>query len=325
MDARYHIGVDENGLGPRLGPMIVTAVMARVAPGAEARLGRRPRGGLAERLGDSKGLCGHGDVGLGEAWARALVRRETETAGPESAADLVTALSLDDRGVLTAPCPPEAAAQCWCEDADALASTGGGEGDMLAAVERDLAKLASHGIEVVAARSVIVCARRLNEAADAGRSRFDVDLHAMERLLLGLRERAGADITAVCGKVGGYDAYGSAFGPLGGRLHAIVEQGRARSAYRFPGLGDVAFVRDAEDRHLLVAMASLVGKYLRELFMRRIVRFYRAEDELLPDASGYHDPVTRDFVLRTAALRRRARVPDDCFERRRVKEPTGEA
>ena len=27
---RYRIGVDENGLGPRLGPMVVTAVLSRV-------------------------------------------------------------------------------------------------------------------------------------------------------------------------------------------------------------------------------------------------------------------------------------------------------
>ena len=27
---RFRIGVDENGLGPRLGPLVVTAVIARV-------------------------------------------------------------------------------------------------------------------------------------------------------------------------------------------------------------------------------------------------------------------------------------------------------
>ena len=58
-----------------------------------------------------------------------------------------------------------------------------------------------------------------------------------------------------------------AFGPLAGRLHAIIEEGAKRSAYSFPGLGTIAFVRDADAHHLLVAMASMVGKWVREVMM----------------------------------------------------------
>src|SRR5262245_1713942 len=73
--ARFRIGADENGLGPRLGPMVVTAVLARVTDDGWRVAGRKPRGGLAERLGDSKQLVSHGDVALGEAWARVLAAR----------------------------------------------------------------------------------------------------------------------------------------------------------------------------------------------------------------------------------------------------------
>src|SRR5262245_59725833 len=69
---RYRIGVDENGLGPRLGPMVVTALLARVTDDGFRIASRKPRGALARRLGDSKELVAHGDVALGEAWARAL-------------------------------------------------------------------------------------------------------------------------------------------------------------------------------------------------------------------------------------------------------------
>ena len=37
--------------------------------------------------------------------------------------------------------------------------------------------------------------------------------------------------------------------------------------------------------------------------------------EPLPNASGYHDPVTTQFVARTALARKRVQFPDDCFER----------
>jgi hypothetical protein len=102
---------------------------------------------------------------------------------------------------------------------------------------------------------------------------------------------------------------------MSGRLHAVSAEGRARSEYVVPGLGTIAFVRDAEDRHLLVGMASLIGKWVRDLFMARIVRHHREQNPDLPDASGYHDPVTARFVEATRLVRKQRGLPDDCFER----------
>ena len=138
----------------------------------------------------------------------------------------------------------------------------------------------------------------------------------MERLALDARERAGRDVVAICGKVGGFDSYAPAFGPMSGRLHAVAVEGRARSEYAFPGLGRIAFVRDADAKHLLVCMASLVGKWVRDVLMARIVRYHRADDAELPDASGYHDPVTTRFIAATRLSRRDRALPDDCFERK---------
>jgi ribonuclease HII len=314
---RFRIGADENGLGPRLGPMVITAVMARVTPEGERRVGRPPRGALAERLGDSKALIAHGDVALGEAWARALVQRGCGQGGPGSPApatpdELLHALAADDRATLRAPCPGHVEAQCWSAAGEAFTAPDA----MVSAVSADLDRLAEQGVELRAVRSVILCARRMNEGLDAGRSRFTLDLHAMERLVLDLRALAGEEVVAVCGKVGGFGKYGPAFGPLGGRLHQVVEEGRARSAYQFPGLGEISFVRDADATDLGVAMASMVGKYVREALMARVVRFYRAEAPDLPDASGYYDPVTTTFIDGTHLSRARRSIPDVCFERR---------
>jgi hypothetical protein len=313
----YRIGADENGLGPRLGPMVVTAVMARVTPEGARRVGRRPRGGLAQRLGDSKAMIAHGDVALGEAWARALARRgcgrrpfqDGAAATPD---DLVHVIAADDRTALRALCPGHVEAQCWSAAGESFCASS----EMIAAVEGDLDRLAAKGVDIVAVRSVILCVRRMNDDLDAGRSRFVIDLHAMERLVLELRGLAGQDVVAVCGKVGGFGKYGEAFGPLGGRLHGVIEEGRARSTYRFPGVGEISFVRDGDATDLCVAMASMVGKYLREALMARVVRFYRGELPGLPDASGYYDPVTTTFMDATRLNRQRRAVPDRCFERR---------
>jgi ribonuclease HII len=305
------IGIDENGLGPRLGPLIVTAVVARVDGDGHRRVATRPRGALRERLGDSKRLVAYGSSGLGEAWARAIGRRAGRPE-PEAPEQLVRSLSLDEPETLRAPCPGQHARQCWSPSGDAFTA----EPALVGEIERHLAKLEGQGVSVLYAACVITCTRRLNDAIERGLTRFHVDLHAMERLALDARARAGVDVVATCGKVGGFNRYPAAFGPLNGRLHAVAEEGRARSEYSVPGLGSIAFVRDAEDRHLLVGMASLVGKWVRDLLMARIVRYHREVDGDLPDASGYHDPVTTRFVHATRLAREKRDLPDDCFERR---------
>jgi len=305
------IGVDENGLGPRLGPLLVTAVTARTTGQGHVRAERRPRGGMRERLGDSKALVSYGDTALGEAWARAIAQRMglSDLDGPDA---LVKALSLDPADVLRAPCPDAHTDQCWSAEGEAFSA----EPKLLAEVERDLGKLEDQGVKVLRATCVVTCARRLNEGVARGLTRFHLDLHAMERLVLDARGRAGCDVIATCGKVGGFDRYPAAFGPMNGRLHAIAAEGRARSEYQVPGVGRIAFVRDADAKHLLVCMASLVGKWVRDLMMARIVRYHRAVDPDLPGASGYHDPVTARFIDATSLARKRRALPDDCFERR---------
>jgi ribonuclease HII len=140
----------------------------------------------------------------------------------------------------------------------------------------------------------------------------------MEQLVLDLAAHAGAEVYASCGKVGGFDKYGGVFGPLGGRLHNVLEEGRARSSYRFPGVGELHFVRDGDASDLLVAMSSLVGKWVREALMARVVRFYRGHLPDLEEASGYHDPVTTRFINATKLVRKKHSIPDNCFERRKL-------
>jgi ribonuclease HII len=307
------VGIDENGLGPRLGPLIVTAVRARTHGDGHRLVQRRPRGALAKRLGDSKALVSFGDVTLGEAWARAVSRAARGTPH-DSPDELIASISADARASLVAHCPAHHVDQCWSTDGERFTA----EESLVSRVTSDLDKLREKGVHVLGTEVVIVCPERLNEAASRGLSRFAVDLHAMERLALSARATTDADIEVTCGKVGGYDRYGDAFGPLAGLLYTPMCEGRARSEYRVLGLGRIAFVRDADAGHLLVCMASLIGKWVREVLMARVTRYHRGFDPSLPEASGYHDPVTARFIRASALVRRSRRISDDCFERRRL-------
>lgn len=304
----FRIGADENGLGARLGPLVVTAVLAKVSEAGARTLARKPPKKLAALLDDSKQLMSHHDWAVGEAWARALV--------PGAATDpdtLFSSLSLDPAPVLRQRCPSRGVEQCWSAAGERFVA----DDELVARAREAQGELRARGVEVLEVKSRVLCTERLNDARERGKNRFVMDLHSMESLILALQKRAGADVTAVCGKVGGMGDYPRFFGPLAGWLHVVLEQQRKQSAYRIPGLGELRFVQDADSRDSLVMLASLVGKWVRELLMARVARFYQASldasDPISP--SGYNDPVTARFVAATALVRRKQRIPPTCFER----------
>jgi ribonuclease HII len=306
-DATCRVGVDENGLGARLGPLVVTAVLAEVSAEGQGVLARLPRGKIREDLGDSKRLVSHGDVTLGEAWARMLTGDRWES--PRA---LFEHLSIEPPLGLQKDCPSHITQQCWGVDGEGFESSQ----EQRARIGGHLHKLQQRGVRVRDVLVVSTCTQRLNRARESGKNRFISDLHAMETLLIELRQRAGRDIVAVCGKVGGMSDYDRFFGPLSGRLRATLVVNKKQSGYYFPGLGEINFVKDADARDPLVMLASLVGKYVRELLMARISRFHGATAEA-ERVSGYHDPRTSAWALSTLARRRSLRILDDCFERAR--------
>jgi len=117
--------------------------------------------------------------------------------------------------------------------------------------------------------------------------------------------------------VGGMRKYRDYFRHLEVSKVEVLRESRPACHYSVRGIGEISFEVSSDDRHLPVAMASMVGKYLRELLMERQNQFYLAHDESLPRPSGYHDPVTTRFVDGSASLRKRLGVVERCFLRAR--------
>lgn len=301
------VGVDENGLGPRLGPLVSTAVAISVQSYDPARLRARAR-----RVGidDSKQTAGFGKMASAESIALALVAELTGSS-PRDADALLAAVALDGALALRAPCPPGTSAQCWSSPL-ALPAFGGDVDEG----KRALARLARAGVRVRRARSAIACASVVNDWLSRDRTKLDLDLEQFERLLVDARSALDEDMTAYCGMVGGIRRYGARFAHLDSARVAVLAEEKARAAYRVLDFGEIAFEVGADARHFPVALASMLGKYVRELAMERMHLFYGTHDEALPRASGYHDPVTARFVTATGALRLRLGIVDHCFERR---------
>jgi ribonuclease HII len=298
------VGVDENGLGPRLGPLIATAAVLEVYG-----YRRREHSVLGQSLGvyDSKATSGFGKMAAVEGIALALLERLGGQL-PRDADQLLESLCWEHPDALRARCPAKSQAQCW--SATVELPVFGGQVDRGRQV---LDRLAEAGIGIRSVSSAVVCPSLLNAETRRLGSKLIVDLSLFERLLLEARSLLPQDIEAFCGKVGGIDKYTGYFRHLTG--YAIEEQTRARSCYRVAGLGRVAFEIDADANHLPVGLASMVGKYLREVLMERQNRFYLARDPSLRRVSGYRDRLTADFVATTLALRHQLGIADQCFER----------
>ena len=172
------------------------------------------------------------------------------------------------------------------------------------------------GVEVTHVRSVVGCAGRLNRDFGEGMSKLMIDLRYFEELLRDARAVSGEPLDAWCGMVGGIRKYGPRFAKdLGEPI--VLEERKGLSMYELSEVGCVRFEVKADAKHLPVALASMFGKYLRELWMLRLNEFYRTRLSTLRACSGYHDSVTKRFVKDTERLRVKLGVVDSCFARER--------
>lgn len=300
------VGVDENGLGPLLGPLVTTAVTLDVECYQAGRLRR-----IGERIGvhDSKQTAGFGQMAWTESVVLALME-QLHGQVPRTFDELLTQLSLDSCDVLQMSCPQNAHAQCWSAALTLPALNGDArEGEGV------LRRFARANIVVTRVRSALACAGTLNRSFALGGTRVAMDLALFERLLLDARAQQTQDVHAICGMVGGIRDYPEYFRALSPEHVTEGKHTKLRRAYQVRGLGELQFVIDADALHLPVGLASMVGKYVRELSMERQNRFYRQHDATLTTGSGYHDPVTKRFVAASAALRRRLQIVDGCFLR----------
>ena len=88
------------------------------------------------------------------------------------------------------------------------------------------------------------------------------------------------------------------------------------SRYRVGASCHVTFACRAESRCMTVALSSMVSKYVRELMMRRLNRYFAERMPALKPTAGYPVDAAR-FLEDTRDLRRREGVRDNLFIRAR--------
>lgn len=303
------LGVDENGLGPVLGPLVATSVTLEMPRYNRSALCQR---GLSLGLTDSKESGGFGRMQFAESVVLALLAHLSDGPAPRSADALLDGVFQNGRPRLRACCPDDPTAeQCWAVDLPLPAF--GGDPDTGRQLLQEL--IGRSSLRILDVRSRVACAGVLNKERAAGKHKFDLDFDLFEELIASAHLAHGAPLLAVCGMIGGIRDYAPRFSRFDrSRIEAIPGRCGQRR-YAVQGVGEVRFEVDADARHLPVALASIVGKYVREISMHRIGEFYRRNDSELTLASGYRDPVTKRFIEATALLRKRLGIAHECFRR----------
>lgn len=316
-----YAGIDEAGYGPMLGPLCVAGsvfVLEDYDPGKGApdlwemleasvcRSRRDKRQRIA--IDDSKRL-----KGARNAKAHPLRHLERGVLSFHAASSQAHALPATD-GELIADLGGQVAPHPWHDSVTPL-PVGQAADELRILISRLDRTLASRGVRCQAIWCRLVDAGDLNEQAERMGKKSAVNFRAIMSLVDLIRRRWGKDHPRVIvDRQGGRTHYlrELQLAYPEDHLHILAES-EELSRYRLENPASpltISFVKGAEERHFPVALASMTAKYVRELLMIRLNRYFQGFLPELKPTAGYVQDGRRyvgeiEAVIRAQGLARR--------------------
>jgi len=140
-------------------------------------------------------------------------------------------------------------------------------------------------------------------ASTRGQNKADFLFEIAAGLINRIREEHRGTIRFLVGKQGGRKFYRRGIQERISPTVRVVEETPGRSAYEIPG-ATIEFLQDAEDLHELVALASMIGKYVRECAMTLFNGYWAGQRAGLRPTAGYGTDAGRFFREIEPELRR---------------------
>ncbi len=99
----------------------------------------------------------------------------------------------------------------------------------------------------------------------------------------------------------------------------VISENRASSHYRIEMQNEteieLIFSTNSDQANFSVALASVIGKYIRELYMRQFNNYFQKLDPNLPITSGYPNKNTYQFIKESEKIRKRLKIPTEAIIR----------
>jgi hypothetical protein len=288
------VGIDEAGYGPVLGPLVVTGVAFEV-PDAD------PTGCLWTRLQRSvTRSVSRRDLRLPVVDSKKLYHRQSGLAALERTA--LTAMRVGGhtpaslRDLLELFCPhvvDQLDPNPWYRYFDIDLPTTVDAADVATRANALSLDCRDRGVQLLGICSEPLLEGHYNRLVNNTRNKAVVLLGLVLRIIDRVRVLAGGRKLYVCvDRHGGRSHYGpQLMTAFDGYALQIEEESAERSAYvmqREAVSLHVEFAKEGEDRHLPVALASILSKYVRELFMLGLNRYWQRRVEGLRPTAGYY-------------------------------------
>ena len=325
-----HVGIDEAGYGPTLGPLVVSAAAIRVPDALHAALAphvdfwellsdsvrRKPQSSRVP-VNDSKKLYkpGKGLGTLEEGVLPFLLLRDGKL--PAHLRELLAAVMRKRGAEAYLDHYP------WYRDRDREIPTNSYRNYLTALGDRLRESFDSYGMQFLGVVSVPLEVLEFNEILSNHQNKSMVTFEAIGTLLRRVwKTYASESAEVVVDRQGGRIQYGPLlYQKLNPRGVVIECQTTEKSVYRLRDRKGaermaVTFTKEGDSKSFLVALASMTSKYLRELHMSLFNEYWQEQIGDLKPTAGYPNDARR-FLNEIATIRGRLGAEDRLLIRRR--------
>jgi ribonuclease HII len=312
-------GIDEAGYGPLLGPLVVTGTSFEVPPGAsqaclwdllQAGVTRTPtRRDHRLPITDSKKLYSRSG-GIKHLERTALVMISAGGHSVESFGSLLAGIAPDVIAHL--------AEYPWYRDFDMSLPMANDAADISLCANAVRKNMTDNGVRLAGVYCEPVLAGGFNRLIAQTRNKATASLGITVRVIDRIRRGVTAgDGCVFVDRQGGRTHYRQTLTTALGVQHIkVLAESDTESVYELESGDRIMFVTRGETHHLPIALASVVSKYVRELFMVAFNRFWADRVPGLKPTAGYYTDARR-FLSDIAEAVARETLPEACMVRTR--------